>query len=410
MSFEEFLTEKCNVNEKYLAYFLRWVSQYNSFILHNRDSGISDFLNTLGKKAEIWQLDQARKAVNYYIFYKSNYDKEKSKNISSPSNWDDIIILIKESCKFQYKSYSTEKSYLHWIRVFRKYLDGKNPSDVDESDVKNFLTYLAVEKGIADSTQKQAFIAILYLFRNALFREITNLDNVIRSSQYKKLPLVLSKDEVTRIIGRMKGIQRLMVEIIYGGGLRLSECLSLRIRDIDFQRQCITVRSGKGNKDRQTLLPLSIIPSLKNHLVLTRKYYDNDRRDNVEGVPLPYALENKYRNACREWCWYWVFPSNKLSFNPRDKIVRRFHLYPTTLQKSFHEAVASAGIDKNASVHTLRHSFATHLIEKGYDVRTVQELLGHSDIRTTMIYTHVATKNKLGVISPFDDLDLTTDL
>ena len=202
----------------------------------------------------------------------------------------------------------------------------------------------------------------------------------------------------------MHGTNRIMTEMIYGGGLRLSECLSLRVRDIDLERQCLTVRSAKGNKDRQTLLPQGIIPALQMHLESIKKYYDRDRNDNIPGVQLPHALDKKYINADKDWAWFWVFPSGKLSFDPREKIIRRYHIYPTTLQKSFHEAVISSGITKNATIHTLRHSFATHLIEKGYDIRTVQELLGHSDIRTTMIYTHVAKKNILGVISPFDDL------
>jgi integron integrase len=283
-------------------------------------------------------------------------------------------------------------------------LENKEPDAVSEIDVKNFLTYLAVQKGLSSSTQKQAFIALLYLFRNVLFKEISNLNGVIRSSNYKKLPLVLTKDEILLILQQMQGIYRIMIELIYGGGLRLSECLSLRIKDIDFQRQCMTIRSGKGNKDRQTLLPYSLISALKEHFLLVMKYYESDRKNNIAGVQLPHALNKKYPNVGKEWGWFWVFPSKKLSCDPRENIIRRHHLYPSTLQKTFHASVLSAKITKNAAIHTLRHSFATHLIESGYDIRTVQELLGHSDIRTTMIYTHIAKKNKLGVVSPIDDI------
>ncbi len=406
MTLEDFLINKSKVKEQHVFYYLKWISEYQSFKLHNSDSDLNDFLLNLSKRFESWQVNQAQKAVNLYKYYNNTYAEIKPEIIHPPDDWDKAITKAKELCRFQYKSLSTEKSYIYWIKSFQKYLSGKIPVDVNESDVKNFLTYLAVQKGIADSTQKQAFIALLYLFRNVLNKEISDLNNVIRSSQYKKLPVVLSKDEVALVISKMKGIYRIMAEIIYGGGLRLSECLSLRIRDLDFQRQCIVVHSGKGNKDRLTLLPESIVPKLQNHLIIVRKKHDKDRREKVEGVPLPDALEKKYKNACLEWGWYWVFPSDKLSFDPREKIIRRYHIYPTTLQKSFHDAVVQSEIAKNASIHTLRHSFATHLIENGYDVRTVQELLGHSDIRTTMIYTHIAQKNKLGVVSPFDDLKL----
>ena len=405
MDFREFLIEKGKVPEKQLKYYLKWVSNYNSFILHNAGSDVSDFISSLEPQFQTWQLEQAEKAVNFYIYYIKTF---KINKVIQPAeittSWEDVIIKTRKSCKFQHKSYSTEKSYIHWIYRFEKYLNSKQPADVSENDVKNFLTYLAVQKGIAESTQKQAFIAILFLFRHILYKEITNLDNVAHSTQYKKLPLVLSAEEIKDIFRRMSGIYLTMAQLIYGGGLRLTECLSLRIRDLDFQRQCLTVRSGKGNKDRQTLLPESIIPELEKHLIKARKYFDSDRKNNVPGVQLPFALDNKYINAGKEWAWFWAFPSPKLSCDPRKNIVRRYHIYPTTLQKNFHDAVISSGVSKNATIHTLRHSFATHLIEKGYDIRTVQELLGHSDIRTTMIYTHVAKKNKLSVISPFDTL------
>ena len=406
MDYEEFLLTAGKVPAFQIKYYLVWVSKWNSYLLHHRGCDNSDFFDSLKSGYQDWQVKQAVKAVDLYSYYKKTYAEKRSEDLKeSPSNWEDIRNRIRESCKYQHKSYSTEKSYLYWIKVFKTYLDGKNIDELDETDVKNFLTFLAVEKGIADSTQKQAFIAVLYLFRNVLYKEISNLNNVIRSSKYKKLPLVLSKSEISLILGGMNGTNRIMTEMIYGGGLRLSECLSLRVRDIDLERQCLTVRSAKGNKDRQTLLPQGIIPALQMHLESIKKYYDRDRNDNIPGVQLPHALDKKYINADKDWAWFWVFPSGKLSFDPREKIIRRYHIYPTTLQKSFHEAVISSGITKNATIHTLRHSFATHLIEKGYDIRTVQELLGHSDIRTTMIYTHVAKKNILGVISPFDDLD-----
>jgi len=214
----------------------------------------------------------------------------------------------------------------------------------------------------------------------------------------------LARFEIADIFARLEGAHRLMAGIIYGGGLRLQECLMLRIKDIDFERICITVRSGKGDKDRQTILPDNPVNALMRHIDEIRELYEEDRKKQVEAVWLPSALERKYPNAGKEWAWFWVFPSYKLSIDPASRKVRRHHLYPSTLQKAFRKAVMKAKITKKATVHSLRHSFATHLIESGYDIRTIQELLGHASVKTTMIYTHVAKKNKLGVKSPMDEL------
>ena len=231
------------------------------------------------------------------------------------------------------------------------------------------------------------------------------MDSVARSKVRKRLPLVLSQIEIVEIIKHLENPYKLMAEIIYGGGLRLSECLNLRIKDIDFEKNILTIRSGKGDKDRQTLLSKKASFALKEHIQQIRHFYEDDRFEENPSVELPKALERKYPNAGKEWAWFWVFPSAKISIDPRSFITRRHHLYSSSLQKYFKEALRKSGIPKNASIHTLRHSFATHLIENGYDIRTIQDLLGHSNISSTMIYTHVASRNKLGVISPMDKLD-----
>jgi integron integrase len=280
----------------------------------------------------------------------------------------------------------------------------KEFSSITEQDLRDFLSYLSVERRVSAATQRLAFNALLFIFRYIFEIEIHGLSTVVPSRIPKKLPVVLGVDEIKNIFSHLNGANLIMVSLIYGGGLRLQECISLRVKDLDFSRNCITIKSGKGNKDRETVFPEKVCGLLKKHLEQTRKIYENDRKKGIAGVATPEALDRKYANLGREWGWFWVFPSESLSIDPISRIVRRHHIYPTTLQKIFRQAVIKAGISKHATVHTLRHSFATHLIEKGYDIRTIQELLGHSDVSTTMIYTHVARKNKLGVTSPVDAL------
>ncbi len=285
--------------------------------------------------------------------------------------------------------------------MFLKY---KDPAGITQEDLKQYLSYLAVERKVSASTQQQAFNALLFLFRYVLNKQIEGIAESIRSRVRKRLPVVLDQDEIVQIFQNLQDPFRLISRLIYGGDLRLNECLSLRIKDLNFKESLLTVRSGKGDKDHVTLLPSSLHPDLKNHLKSVRVLYDDDRRNIVAGVPLPTALERKYPGAGTEWTWFWLFPSGRLSVDPYSDKIRRYHLYTSTLQRRFKTALHKTGIAKTASIHTLRHSFATHLIESGYDIRTVQELLGHSHVRTTMIYTHVARSNKLGVISPLEKL------
>lgn len=306
--------------------------------------------------------------------------------------------------KLMHLSPRTDAAYRGWVARFLVFVGTKKTSSIGDGDVGAFLSHLAVDRKVAAATQRQAFNALLFLCRHVLNVPVHCLETVVRAKVRKSLPVVLSLDEVRRVLAQLAGTQRLMATLIYGAGLRLNECLELRVKDLDFDRSCLTIRSGKGNKDRETLLPERVGGAMNAHLAKVRQLYLQDRARSIEGVALPQGLARKYPGAGTEWGWFWVFPSDRLSVDPASGLVRRYHALPTALQRSFKLAVARAGIAKNATVHTLRHSFATHLLERGYDIRTIQELLGHSDVSTTMIYTHVATKNKLGVSSPANAL------
>jgi len=270
------------------------------------------------------------------------------------------------------------------------------------NDLQDFLSHLAVEKNVSASTQNQALNALVFLYRNVLGKNTENELSAVRASTRRRLPIVLTPQEIERIFECLDGVPRLMAMLIYGCGLRLQECLRLRIKDVDLEQNMVIVRSGKGDKDRRTVLPESLKDEITRHSAAVKSVYEKDRKENISGVWLPDALERKYPNAGKEWAWFWLFPAKSLSIDPYTSLVRRHHVHPASLQKTFYDALRKAGIAKQASVHTLRHSFATHLLENGYDIRTIQELLGHTNLQTTMIYTHVASKNILGVKSPLD--------
>ncbi len=311
---------------------------------------------------------------------------------------------MKNMLRLRQRSINTEKTYLYWLRYFYHFLEGKSPGELNGWDLRNFLSHLAVERQVSASTQNQAFNALVFFYRHVLDKEseIDKVKSAVRAHKRRRLPVVLHRDEVFQIFDQLSGIHLLMARLIYGCGLRLKECVSLRVKDIEFDRGALTVRSGKGDKDRVTVLPDGLKDELREHLATVKKIYKKDREAGVDGVYLPFALDCKYPNAGKEWAWFWVFPSGRLSIDPRNHAVRRYHIHPSALQKEFKAAVKRAGIAKRATVHTLRHSFATHLLEQGYDIRTIQELLGHASVQTTMIYTHVAGRNVLGVRSPLD--------
>jgi integron integrase len=299
-------------------------------------------------------------------------------------------------------SYRTEKTYLHWIRRFVRFHDRRHPRAMGAPEVEDFLTSLAVKNRVSASTQNQALAAILFLYRDVLEIALPWLTEVVRAKRPQRLPVVLTRPEVASLLSRISGVEWLVASLLYGTGMRLGECVQLRIKDVDLGRREILVRDAKGQKDRVTVLPATLLPHVKAQLEQSRSLFDKDRGQGAPGVTLPFALRRKYPNAETSWAWFWLFPSPSLSVDPYLRELGRHHLYAQNVQRAVKLGLRAAGVAKPASTHTLRHSFATHLLEDGYDIRTVQELLGHSDVKTTMIYTHVLNKGGRGVRSPLD--------
>ena len=319
-----------------------------------------------------------------------------------------LLDQLRERIRYLHYSLSTEKAYLHWVRFFVRW-HGRNgemrhPRDMGAAEVEAFLNMLANERKISASTHNQALSAILFLYREVLGIDLPWLDGVNRPAQKRRIPSVLTKDEVSTLFQFLNGDMRLLAQLLYGTGMRLMEGLRLRIKDVDFDRHVIIVREAKGNKDRVVMLPRSLAPRLRQQLALARSVWEQDRQAQRNGVQTPHALEHKYPKVGSTWGWFWLFPSPTLSIDPVSGVERRHHLFEERLQRAVKKAVVQAGICKPVSVHTLRHSFATHLLQAGTDIRTVQELLGHSDVSTTMIYTHVLKVAAGGTASPLDSL------
>ena len=313
-----------------------------------------------------------------------------------------LLDQVRDTIRLKHYSLRTEQAYSDWIRRFILFHNKRHPRDMSEQEVSQFLTHLARDANVAASTQNQALSALLFLYKEVLKQEIGWLDRVERAKKPPKLPVVLSPGEVRRIFAQMKGVEKLMASLLYGSGLRLMECVRLRVKDVDFAYAQIMVRDAKGGKDRVTMLPVDLVEPLGRHLVKVRTQHEQDLEDGLGTVHLPFALARKFPKAEREWAWQYVFPSSRLSVDPRTGKTQRHHIAEGMLQVALKKAVRASGIAKPATCHSLRHSFATHLLENGYDIRTVQELLGHKDVSTTMIYTHVLNKPGIGVKSPLD--------
>lgn len=312
-----------------------------------------------------------------------------------------LLDQLRDVLRTQHYSLRTEKAYVAWSRRFILFHQKRHPKDMGAAEVEAFLSHLALERKVAASTQNQALSAILFLYREVLHQELDSV-NAVRARKPEHLPTVLTKSEVFRVINAMSGTPQLMAKLLYGSGLRVLECVRLRVKDLDFEQRCILVRDGKGEKDRVTMLPEAATALLKEHLEHVRHLHQKDLAQGQGTVYLPYALEVKYPNAQRDWGWQYVFPAKRLSTDPRSGVTRRHHWSESSLQKAVHAAAQLAGVAKPVGCHTFRHSFATHLLEAGYDIRTVQELLGHADVKTTMIYTHVLKRGGLAVRSPLD--------
>jgi len=313
-----------------------------------------------------------------------------------------LLERVRAAIRARQYSPRTEKAHVGWIKRYIFFHGKKHPDGMGTAEVTQFLSGLATNERVSASTQNQAFSALLFLYRVVLGRELAGLQETTRARRPPRVPLVLSPSEVDAIPGRLRGTSRLMASLMYGAGLRLLECARLRVKDMDFVRNEITVRDGKGRKDRITLLPARLAEPLRAHLDRVRRQHHADLQGGAGSVGLPNALDRKYPRAAWEWGWQWVFPARRFHVDRISGLRRRHHLHETVVQRAFAEAVRASGVAKPASCHSLRHSFATHLLEDGYDIRTIQELLGHSDVATTMIYTHVLNRGGRGVRSPLD--------
>ena len=403
-----FLRKRRLALPKHPPYMVRWVREFLVFAAEHRgytfEQTVDMFSAALDKRDDIkpWQIQQAKDAV---CIYRHQYREEGEQAGETDKDDSDLLARLREIIRLRHYANSTEKTYLHWARRFLLYREqaGIN-GEPTEVDFTAFLTRLAMVDKVSAATQNQAFSAILFLFREVLQKDVKDMAQAVRAKRGRRLPNLLSVGEVRSLLAVVEPGYTLKVKLLYGSGLRLMELVLLRVKDIDFDAGLIMVRSGKGDKDRITLLPETLEEELKRHLVNVRKWHEDDVAKGYGEAPLPDALARKYRGAGKEWGWQYVFPADKIAIDPADGKMRRYHVYEKTLQGAISRSVHRAGIIKRASAHTLRHSFATHLLMKGTDIREIQELLGHKNLETTRIYTHVVRAFKTKARSPLDDL------
>ena len=407
-----FLEKRQLSDLKHRPYLIRWVEEFLFFAKDRTGYSFEQskdlFLEEIGHRPDIkpYQLRQAADALQiYYYQYRHSDGETNSHSALKEYKTEDLLNRLKEIIRLRHYAPATEKTYLLWTRRFLLYHQKTgSSSQPSRNDLKAFLTHLAINDKVSASTQNQAFNALLLFFREVLHTELQNMAKTVRAKRGRKLPTVLSVQEVQLVLNEVDQTYQLMTKLLYGSGLRLMELLKLRVKDIDFNSGLITVRSGKGDKDRTTLLPESLHEKLKKQLEIVRQYHQKDLANGYGEAPLPDALSRKYPNAGKEFCWQYLFPAAKVSVDSEDNKVRRFYIYEKTLQAAVKRAVKKTGITKPASCHTLRHSFATHLLINGTDIREIQELLGHKSVETTMIYTHVVREFKTKARSPLDEM------
>ena len=412
--YKAYLERRRLTKAQYIPYFVNWVRQFLAFAKEHHGKTFDEvyglFGETLGKNSHIadWQIRQALDAVRIYgyQFREISLSVQSNDNdLAYPLKPEVITQRLREIIRLRHYSYRTEKTYVSWTKRFLTYcLHTGIDAPISEREIKAFLTHLALEQNVSASTQNQAFNALLMLCREILHVDLTEMSKNVRAKRGRRLPVVLSVNEVQRLLAEVDESRRLMVELLYGSGLRLSELLRLRIKDVDFDNALIVVRCGKGDKDRTTILPASVREALREHLSGVKVAFDEDLANGHADVYLPDALARKYPNAASEWKWQWAFPAAHLSRDPRSGRFRKHHVSPKYVQSALKLATRKAGIVKHVSVHTLRHSFATHLLLAGTDIREIQELLGHKSLETTMIYTHVVRDLRAPSISPLDAL------
>jgi integron integrase len=394
------------------ANYLKWLRYYLDFCLKYRHAprdqdSLSPFLQKLAEKCQdTSRQQQAAASVAIYYELMKTWAAAPEANAATEvvrAPWDDCYCRLKEEICLRQYSPKTFKTYATWVGQFQTFLDNKKPAEVNSDDARRFLTHLAVHRRVGASTQNQAFNALLFFYRHILKKDYELGDTVVRARRTRFIPVVLSRAEVDAVISRLAAPYNLAVQLLYGCGLRLNECLTVRVQCLNFDEGILTVHDGKGRKDRSVPLPKALWPALRAQLEVVQALYEQDIAAGYDGVFMPGAIDRKWKSASKEYIWQWLFPAKTVTLVPKDNEHRRYHLHDSELQKALRQAVHAARIPKRVSCHTFRHSFASHLLRANFDIRTIQQLLGHSDVRTTMIYTHTVKSRTLKeMTSPLD--------